>query len=445
MQHLARGLDVVKRLQVLLGLGHELGLACVLLRDAGVLLGVAHDGGVHHLLFQLRVRRDEPFELLSHLSLPWVVAARRGGAWRSATEVFSVVRIPPTRDFYSRRWQCTRHTRASGRRPRGQPTVRNCSHKREHAGATGGDTWQTSASQTTRKARRAPRGTCRARARPRTRGPRRTPRPRAWTPSPRRSELPSGRSHGSCRAIDAGTGEKDASLPPAPPTRTAPSPASAVGNPAARALRQLAATARPPPGNGGRGRGGRPSRRGRHHRDGRPEPEPPEPWQGGARCAFQRAAAQTRGGAFDSTEALVAKSASGQSVSIKNGTVTARARIRYSNGSVTATVPVRLTYVRDTKGNWLLESTRKSGGGLLRGQHGRGHIAHPRGRGRDPGAGRRRGQLKLLRKVARVALQGRKARGQQGKVRPQADPHRDATPERVQGLRHALVHRDRAL
>ncbi|MCH4083336.1 MAG: hypothetical protein LKF00_03060 [Olsenella sp.] len=66
-------------------------------------------------------------------------------------------------------------------------------------------------------------------------------------------------------------------------------------------------------------------------------------------------------GAFDSTEALVAKSASGRSVSIKNGTVTARARVRYSNGSVTATVPVRLTYVRDTKGNWLLESTRKSG------------------------------------------------------------------------------------
>lgn len=68
-----------------------------------------------------------------------------------------------------------------------------------------------------------------------------------------------------------------------------------------------------------------------------------------------------KAGAFDSTEALVAKSASGQSVSIKNGTVTALARIRYSNGSVTATVPVRLTYVRDTKGNWLLESTRKSG------------------------------------------------------------------------------------
>ncbi|MGN0077065.1 MAG: hypothetical protein ACI38Z_08845 [Parafannyhessea sp.] len=66
-------------------------------------------------------------------------------------------------------------------------------------------------------------------------------------------------------------------------------------------------------------------------------------------------------GAFDSTEALVAKSASGRSVSIKNGTVTAQARIRYSNGSITATVPVRLTYVRDTKGNWLLESTRRSG------------------------------------------------------------------------------------
>ena len=66
-------------------------------------------------------------------------------------------------------------------------------------------------------------------------------------------------------------------------------------------------------------------------------------------------------GAFDSTDGLVAKSAAGRDVTLSDGTVVARARVRYSNGSVTATVPVRLTYVRDTKGNWLLESTRKSG------------------------------------------------------------------------------------
>lgn len=163
----------------------------------------------------------------------------------------------------------------------------------------------------------------------------------------------------------AATGEKNAPSPGSADQDNASPKAAAAdadGNPVARALRQLAATVRA-------------------HRvatacvaagvvllaivivlaSGALDQHLPSLGKVGRDALANAPKLEHKAGAFDSTEALVAKSASGQSVSIKNGTVTARARIRYSNGSVTATVPVRLTYVRDTKGNWLLESTRKSG------------------------------------------------------------------------------------
>ena len=66
VQHLLGGVDVVERPEVLAGLGHELGLAGVLLGEARVLLGVGDHGGVHELLLELLVGDDDLGELVSH-------------------------------------------------------------------------------------------------------------------------------------------------------------------------------------------------------------------------------------------------------------------------------------------------------------------------------------------------------------------------------------------
>ena len=94
VEHLLGGLDVVEGAQVLLGLGHELGLAGVLLGQARVLLGVGDDGRVDELGLKLLVGGDDLFELLWHVGTPCCGrAARRGAtgridgdeAWRGAT------------------------------------------------------------------------------------------------------------------------------------------------------------------------------------------------------------------------------------------------------------------------------------------------------------------------------------------------------------------------
>ena len=58
-QHLLGNVNVIKRGEILARLGHELGLVCVLLGDARVLLGIRHDGRVHHLALELGIGLEQ--------------------------------------------------------------------------------------------------------------------------------------------------------------------------------------------------------------------------------------------------------------------------------------------------------------------------------------------------------------------------------------------------
>ena len=59
MLHLLGGLDIIQRLEVLAGSGHQVGLVRMLLGKAHVLLLVCDHGGIGELTLQFGVGGDE--------------------------------------------------------------------------------------------------------------------------------------------------------------------------------------------------------------------------------------------------------------------------------------------------------------------------------------------------------------------------------------------------